>query len=107
MPPKQPWDWDMDPLPESTHVSEASPEWDLMWAALAVTERGASDPTVRRNPESGECWQYMGTSFRGRTSGSHCFRHRDHPDTGDRVYRNIAASASFVADFHKRKETKS
>ena len=39
-------------------VDEDDPEWGLMWTAL----KAADGDTVRECPETGQCWQYMGTA---------------------------------------------
>lgn len=53
-------------------LSTTSPGWPAMWEALADATGDYADC----NPESGECWQYMGTY-----DGAHQFRHRHRPIT--------------------------
>ena len=73
-------------------VDADDPEWAVMWEAL----RERDGDTVARNPESGECWQYMGTWMPGDVA-VHSFRHRDHPRTGQRESISIPCSPEFLA----------
>ena len=57
-----------------------SPEWDEAWRGLH--ERFGSVDEIC--PCCGEAWQYMGT-----VDGHHEFRHRHHPETGERMYHKV------------------
>ena len=70
-------------------VDEDDPEWGLMWTAL----KAADGDTVRECPETGQCWQYMGTQREDDGVIRHCFRHRHHPRVRDSV--SVALDASF------------
>lgn len=75
---------------ELRFVEPSSEEWRRMWEALG------EDP-ASEDPKTGERWQYMGSVFvRGGSGRSgewvHQFRHRRHPKTGKREYREIPAS---------------
>ena len=99
-------------------VERGTAEWDAMWAELKredallrVAAAGLENPllvghgaseeagsTTSEHPRNGECWQYMG-SFRREELGCawlHEFRHRDHPESGSREHRWIAATAGFA-----------
>jgi len=70
-------------------------EWDRAWTALArdtVNRKVAGDKRAATHPESGECWQYMGTHH-SRSHGGwiHDFRHRMHPAYGERLVCQIDA----------------
>jgi len=71
-----------------------SPAWHEAWAALAA-EFG---DTIGRDPESGECWQYMGLEQHEPGTWTHCFRHRAY--RGDRVYRHYPATAPEACRVH-------
>lgn len=76
------------------HVEREEAEWDRMWESLASLgmNQGLEQPTVAPHPDSGECWQYMGSCRSGRGGWRHEFRHRMHPTTNQREYYPIAAS---------------
>ena len=90
-----------------THLSTTSPEWPAMWDALARATGDYADCC----PETGECWQYMGTY-----DGAHQFRHRHRPQIiqgrpikpiegfagqhWDRVYLHLDAETLEVARVH-------
>ena len=70
-------------------LKQGTPEYLAMWEALKTVTGDFDDDC----PETGECWQYMGTH-----DGAHQFRHRHRPPTArpineelaiDRVYLNI------------------
>lgn len=71
------------------HPARDAEEWDRAWFALGAHAVNAAIPaadrTVAADPDTGESWQYMGTD-----GGTHCFRHRRHPTTGDRAIVFIA-----------------
>ena len=75
-------------------VERNNPEWDYMWHQLAdlPLNKGQKVPTVCLN--SGEGWQYMGTSEEAGQL-KHCFRHRCHPVGNSRVYVHIVVSPSY------------
>lgn len=112
-------------------IEERSFEWDHAWHGLWQATRKVVRnsegvlvrDTIQECPESGEVWQYMGTSKGMKlkdmgnkpfsvmhlwmnlvTSGKldewwhHTFRHRNHPDTNDRIYLKIPASTLFVSN---------
>lgn len=59
-------------------LTPTSPEWPSMWEALADATGDYADCC----PETGECWQYMGTVLDPTFSTPtlvHQFRHRDRP----------------------------
>lgn len=60
---------------------------EKIWEYLAAIPLNTSsdDPTVCEDPDTGECWQYMG-SFKNKEGIRHEFRHRNHPMTQCRVY---------------------
>ena len=70
--------------------TESKEEMDRAWTALAAKEinRGQTQPRVCES-EHGEVWQHM-CCFRlpGRI-WFHQFRHRQHPNTGQREIINI------------------
>lgn len=79
------------PMAGMAWVEQGDPEWERMWSALA--ERGEAIDVP--DPDSGECWQYMGTvPVKG--SWCHQFRHRCHPVLHSRQYVNLPASAEFL-----------
>jgi hypothetical protein len=71
-----------------TWVPRDTREWRDAWNGLIeLTHKEGINPT--RDPgqtdaRSGESWQYMGT-----VDGTHEFRHRHHPYTGQREYRRV------------------
>lgn len=71
-----------------------SAAWVEAWAAL-LEEFG---DTVCQDPDTGECWQYMGTERSTSGLWTHCFRHR--ALHGKRVYRHYQASAPETVVFH-------
>lgn len=58
--------------PPTFILPDDSPEWECMWALLAMANKG--DHTCE-DPTTGECWQYMGTWW-SRIHFRHHFRHR-------------------------------
>lgn len=68
---------------------DSEPEWHLAWQGLARLT--GDDDFEAQHPESGEVWQYMGSTD-ARGHWQHEFRHRDHPLTGERRYVRVAAS---------------
>ena len=67
-----------------------SPEWTRAWRSLERDPVNARE--YRRSVESGESWQYMGTTWdRGHRGWLHQFRHRMHPGTGTKVHCYIDA----------------
>lgn len=69
------------PWPDLKFMEPESEEWHAAWAALKA-EWG---DTVQECPDTGECWQYMGTE---RHAGKWywTFRHRNQPSVQERVY---------------------
>ena len=92
------------------HLSTTSPEWPAMWDALARATGDYADCC----PETGECWQYMGTY-----DGAHKFRHRHRPQYiqgrpikpierfagqhWDRVYLDLDAETLEVTRVHVKR----
>jgi hypothetical protein len=71
-------------------IQRGSPAWEAAWSGLAhvlVTD-GLGDGTDLAQENDGEAWQYMG-SCRLSSGILHTFRHRDHPKTHDREYRDV------------------
>lgn len=64
-------------------------EWHWAWKAMAEFT-GDSDFTAL-DAESGEAWQYMGSTLR-RGRWQHSFRHRQHPRLRRRVVIEVPAS---------------
>jgi hypothetical protein len=99
------------PLPKSKHPGEReiawlrtrSREWNAAWNELAAVS-GDEDKTAE-HPRSGECWQYMGSWFVGRR-WQHTFRHRQHPQTGDRLYLHLFATRGWKPEHEQRKRPK-
>ena len=89
------------------HLTPTAPEWPAMWEALADVAGDYADCC----PETGECWQYMGTY-----DGAHQFRHRNRPQLRNgrttppingfagqhwgRVYLDISAETLQVVRLH-------
>ena len=76
-------------------LAMGSDEWDRAWTALArdtVNRKVAGDKQTATHPETGECWQYMGTHY-SRSHGGwiHDFRHRRHPTYRERLVCQIDA----------------
>lgn len=67
----------------SIEVQNNPEEWHWMWSELALHALNSGD-TQCIHPDTGEIWQYMGTS-----DDFHTFRHRNHPVTGKREYIHI------------------
>lgn len=66
-----------------------TPEWDAAWEGLRriiIADDLGDGSDLAQRSGSGECWQYMGA---GLSAGTHCFRHRDHPMTQCREYREV------------------
>jgi len=76
-------------------LAMGSDEWDRAWTALArdtVNRKVAGDRRTATHPETGECWQYMGTHYmRSHGGWVHDFRHRMHPAYGERLVCQIDA----------------
>ena len=71
--------------------------WDEAWEALAGRSPADSDMAAR-DPVSGESWMYDGTWSGevpewGPVKWTHCFRHRCHPESGQRVVVKFPVSA--------------
>ena len=66
-------------------------EWEFAWKRL-LQVTGDPNETMENN---GECWQYMGSIYVAPT-WVHQFRHRNHPSTNQRVYKDITASKNFA-----------
>ncbi|MDF4421894.1 hypothetical protein P3447_09725 [Vibrio parahaemolyticus] len=64
-------------------MSPGCDEWERAWQELARDEINGGDP-VCENAATGESWQYLSTS-----DGKHLFRHRCHPKSFSRVFREI------------------
>lgn len=75
---------------KATHIEvrRGSPWWNYAWGRLASEPINASlsDPTEALDREYREVWQFMGAwrTDRGLVAQ---FRHRAHPVTGKREYR--------------------
>ncbi len=87
------------------HLTGDNPELDRAWGYLRDLAGDYSD----RCPETGECWQYMGTVQQPGGQTVHQFRHRSRPQDarrisllargpieGSRVYLDIAASRDYA-----------
>jgi len=72
-------------------LEPGTPEWDAAWAKLAARSPADADMTAE-HPTGGDCWQYMG-SVRSVAGVRHEFRHRRHPESGERVYYMVHESA--------------
>ena len=71
-------------------AQRGSPAWDAAWSGLArvlVTD-GLGDGADLAQENDGETWQYMG-SEQIETGLLHEFRHRDHPKSHCREYRDV------------------
>lgn len=69
-----------------------SDEWKMAWSALSYEEINQSlpDPDEAWNPEYHEGWQYMGSvRLLSGAEWAHQFRHRCHPVTNKREYRDV------------------
>ena len=79
--------------PRHTWIDQQSDpsEYAAAWDALAAEPVNAGQRYPHSASNDGEAWQYMGTY---ETDGiwQHEFRHREHPATQAREYRNIPAS---------------
>lgn len=86
-------------LDQIDYLTPTSPAWPEVWSALATAVGDYADCC----PETGECWQYMGT-----WSTVHQFRHRNRPATArailgfpghhrDRVYLDLHVESLEVA----------
>lgn len=87
--------FEADTGPRVRFVERGSREWARMWAGLGakgykLPEDGAHRPCPACCPETGECWQYMGTVLDLAGVEWHQFRHRNYPGRG-RVYVNVCA----------------
>jgi hypothetical protein len=81
--------------PASSVVGDdlARTEWARAWHGLE--ELGEAFRREDHCPQTNEVWQYMGTH---RVDGGvwvHQFRHRHHPLTRKREYRNVACTSGF------------
>ena len=82
-------------------VKDSGSEWDYMWLMLGKhpvnkglngKPRTEKDPTIAYN--DGEAWEYMDTSiYDGEMK--HCFRHRFHPKTKNRIHVQVPVSKTF------------
>ena len=75
---------------QKTFIALKRGDAEIEWAWQAVDGGSRS----RQCPCCYEVWQYMGTWFKD-GSWFHNFRHRHHPATGERMYRNITARDDF------------
>ncbi|UFP97199.1 hypothetical protein [Gloeobacter morelensis] len=83
--------------PATKPFADGSPGTHLAAAdhKLAAARWVLGDP-VSRDPETGEVWQYLGTSFDpGRRRWRHAFRHRHHPATGRQEHVDVSAPAGW------------
>jgi len=62
------------------------PQWPAIWAALRrrIVAEGLGDGSDLVQLHGGEGWQYLCTDLAG-DRPRHSFRHRHHPQTGERV----------------------
>ena len=65
---------------EMVFLKPGSKPWAEAWKGL-LTLAGC---VVARNPDTGDRWEYVGTYC-----GYHEFRHKNHPQTGNRVYARV------------------
>ena len=65
-------------------LKPGSKAWAEAWKGL-LTLAGC---VVARNPDTGDRWEYVGTYM-----GHHEFRHKNHPQTGDRVYARVTTDS--------------
>ena len=84
-----------------TFFDRGTAGWDEAWEALASRSPADADKAAR-DPVSGESWMYDGT-WSGRALPEwkpaewvHCFRHRCHPESGQRVVVKFPASAGLT-----------
>jgi hypothetical protein len=70
-------------------LKPGSKAWAEAWKGL-LTLAGC---VVARSPETGDRWEYVGTY-----KGHHEFRHKNHPQVGDRLYARVAAESCFGAE---------
>lgn len=79
------WEWldNIDTPILSYFCDHGDPQWDEAWGFVR-DEFG--DDFGKRDDDSGECWQYMGTFMRPDMVWKHQFRHRDF--LGSRLIRN-------------------
>jgi len=90
------------PVTDSTatllFVERHDPEWSLMWDWLGRDDVNSRcvDRQEARDPLTGESWQYMGSHFLPSGQLVHSFRHRRHPWTQQREYREVKASITWV-----------
>lgn len=75
-------------ITKTAQVTIDSAEWHAMWRGLAT---GYDIDAV--DADSGESWQYMGSHNNG-AGWQHSFRHRSL--RGQRIYRNVGASANWA-----------
>ncbi len=76
-------------------IESTDPEWAHMWSLLAASEGDTECLNM------GEAWQYMGTAPAddpevAPAEAVHCFRHRNHPKTGRRMYMSVAPSSGWL-----------
>lgn len=79
------WEWldNIDTPILCYDCNPGDPQWDEAWSFVR-DEFG--DDFGKRDDDSGECWQYMGTFMRPDMVWKHQFRHRDF--LGSRLIRN-------------------
>jgi len=68
---------------QMTFLKPGSRAWAEAWKDL-LTLAGC---VVARNQETGDRWEYVGTY-----KGHHEFRHKNHPQTGERLYARVPTS---------------
>lgn len=73
-------------------MTPGSDEWERAWQELANDELNGGDP-ICENVSTGQCWQYLSTN-----DGKHVFRHRCHPKSFSRVFREIAVKGNSKHD---------
>lgn len=85
------------PIPQMTYIERDSVEWLAAWRALGAASLAAygTDDVEAIDVESGESWQYLGSSYVGDGAWMHHFRHRRHPKSGRREYIDLPATAGF------------
>lgn len=80
-------EWTDQPL---VHAERDSPAWNAAWQGLAETIKRdrLGDGKDLDQARGGEGWQYMGSVIT-KTGQSHEFRHRNHPVSENREYREV------------------
>lgn len=78
-------------------LKEGSPEWEYAWNWVSShpINNGLENPDIAMH--NNEAWQYIG-SYRHDMQVVHCYRHRNHPVTGDVKFLNVHASSNMNAE---------